>query len=162
MANVFEPEWDPAGDEQAPFTARCASIGEQAGTDRLGAAVYELAPGEATFPLHFHAGNEEMLVVLAGRPTLRTLEGERQLDPGELVAFRTGPEGAHRLDNRTDEPVRLLMVSTMRAPDVIRYPDSDKVNARTHAPGRPLPAGGFKLVFRAGDAVGYYDGELDG
>jgi uncharacterized cupin superfamily protein len=44
----------------------------------------------------------------------------RELAPGEVVAFPAGRAGAHRLDDRTTEPVRVLVVSTMRAPEIKR------------------------------------------
>lgn len=52
-----------------------------------------------------------------------------------VVAFPKGRGGAHRVDHGTDEPVRLLFVSTMLSPEVNEYPDSGKVWARTYAPG---------------------------
>jgi uncharacterized cupin superfamily protein len=63
-------------------------------------------------PSHFHHGAEEYLVVLRGRPTLRTGDGSRELAEGRGGALPPGPEGAHGLGNETDEPVRVLMAST--------------------------------------------------
>ena len=61
----------------------------------LGASVYELPPdGYAVY--HFHHGSEELLIVLRGRPTLRTPDGERQLDEGEAVYFPTRAGGRAR------------------------------------------------------------------
>ena len=37
-------------------------------------------------PYHAHFGNEELLVVLGGRPTLRTERGEQLLAPGDVAA----------------------------------------------------------------------------
>lgn len=55
------------------------------------------------------------------------------------------------------------MISTLRAPEVVVYPDSDKVGARSAvappAPGGPRP---LRLNFRARDAVSYWDGEVPG
>jgi uncharacterized cupin superfamily protein len=161
MPNIFRPDWerqDPS--RPKPFTARAAPVGHQAGGRRLGASVYELSPGEATFPFHYHFGNEELLIVLAGRPSLRSLDGMRQLEAGEVVAFPIGPAGAHRIDNRGNEPARLLMISTMRAPEVVVYPDSDKIGARSHVgAARPGEPERVRKNFRARDAVDYWDGE---
>jgi hypothetical protein len=33
------------------------------------------------------------MVVIAGRPTVRSAEGERELGEGELLAFPAGPDG---------------------------------------------------------------------
>jgi uncharacterized cupin superfamily protein len=162
MPNVFDPEFEPDRGEPAPFHARGAEIGLQAGSRDLGASLYELPPGQAIAPLHLHHNNEEMLIVLSGRPTLRTLEGERELATGEVVSFLAGPEGAHRVDNRGAEPARVLMISTMNEVDVVEYPDSGKVLARSkeRLPDGGLPPGAFRLMARTSDGVDYYDGEL--
>src|ERR1044072_9492674 len=120
MANFFEPNWD---EEQArpPFSWRRARLGRQTASDRLGASVFELPPGSSSFPLHIHHANEALLVVISGQPTLRTLNGERQLEEAELVAFLLGRCGAHRIDNRGEQPVRVVIGSTMIAPEVNEF-----------------------------------------
>ena len=132
--NLYEPEWDAERDEP-PFTWRRARLGRQAGAADLGASLFEVAPGAATFPLHAHFANEELLVVLAGRPTLTTRGDERELAPGEVVAFPAGRAGAHRLDNRSEEPVWLLIVSTMRAPEINEMFEDGHFWLRDYAPG---------------------------
>lgn len=158
MPNLFEPDWD-AHQDKPPYTWRRARLGRQAGSEQLGASLFELPPGAASFPLHVHHANEELLVVVAGHPTLRTLEGERQLSPGEVVAFPTGRRGAHRLENRGEEAARLLLVSTMLAPEVNEYPDSGKVWARTYAPGGPPGPEPVELIARPQDNLDYLEGE---
>jgi uncharacterized cupin superfamily protein len=54
--------------------------------------------------------------VLPGRPTVRTPEGERVLDEGDIVAFPAGRPGAQCAYNDSKEPVRYLTLSTMSAP----------------------------------------------
>jgi uncharacterized cupin superfamily protein len=148
-ANVFEPELD--GElERDGFRHRGAEIGKQAGTQRLGASLYELEPGQANCPYHWHAANEELLLVLSGTLAVRTPEGERQAVAGDVVAFGRGERGAHQLVAQGDEPARFLMLSERNSPDVTVYPDSDKVGVR-------VP--GLRLNFRAADAVDYWDGE---
>ena len=101
----------------------------------LAAAVWELAPGSDGVDYHFHHGTEELLIVLRGRPTLRTAEGERQLEEGEVVHFPPGPRGAHTVMNRTDADVRYLMVGAHASPDIIEYPDEGTfvAGAKTHS-----------------------------
>lgn len=156
MPNVFEPEFEPDAEQEAGFFLRRARVGREAGAERLGASLFELPPGTAPFPYHAHYGNEEMLIVLGGRPSLRTPEGWRELDEGEMVAFPRGERGAHQVANFSEAAARVLIVSEMNGPDVLRYPDSDKVAAREGAPGgKP----GFWRNFRSEDAVDYWEGE---
>jgi uncharacterized cupin superfamily protein len=135
MANLFHPDWDAERDEP-PFRWRRARLGRQAGAEDLGASLFELAPGDSTFPLHVHHANEELIIVLAGRPTLRTLTDERLLEEGEVVACPVGRRGAHRLDNRGDSPARVLIVSTMRAPEINEMVEEGELWVRSYAPGR--------------------------
>jgi uncharacterized cupin superfamily protein len=144
MANVFEPEWDAERDA-APFRWKRARLGRQSGARDLGASLFEVPPGAATFPLHAHFANEELLVVLSGRPTLRTRDSERELEPGEVVAFPAGLDGAHRLDNLSDEPVRLLIVSTMRAPEINAMLEDNKYWLRDYVPGTEPPPGALDV-----------------
>src|SRR5206468_1785109 len=84
-----------SGDESDPpgFRAQSARLGPMLGATRLGMTVYELPQGEAVCPYHFHWGDEEWLIVVAGTPTLRTPDGETSLDPGDVVCFPVGPDG---------------------------------------------------------------------
>jgi uncharacterized cupin superfamily protein len=62
---------------------------------------------------------------------------------------------AHQLANRTEEPVRFLALSTSGDPDIVIYPDSQKVGAFERRP----QGGGLFSMFRMSDAVDYHDGE---
>ena len=52
---------------------------------------------------------------------------ESELEPGDVVCFPVGPEGAHKLTNRTDAIARVLIFSTKVDPSMAVYPDSDKI-----------------------------------
>ncbi len=156
MPNLFEPDFD-AEQDRPGFRWRRARLSAQAGGERLGASLFQLDPGQASFPLHYHLANEELLFVLRGRPTLRTSAGERELEEGEVVAFPRGEGGAHQLINRRDEPVRFAIVSEMVGPDLVVYPDSGKVGARERPPGS-LDRG-LALSFFERDAVDYFECE---
>jgi uncharacterized cupin superfamily protein len=121
---------------------RAQRVGAAAGATRLGATVYEIDPGGAVSPYHVHHGNEEMLVVLAGTPSLRTPEGTRRLEAGALVAFRRGGDGAHQVFNASDAPARVLLISTMHFPDVAEHVDTGATLAITSpGAGKTFPAG---------------------
>jgi uncharacterized cupin superfamily protein len=135
MPNLFDPEWDAERDEP-PFRWRRARLGRQAGAQDLGASLFEIPPGAATFPLHAHFANEEMLLVLAGRPTLTSADGSsRDLAAGDVVACPAGRSGAHRIDNNRDEPARVLIVSTMKAPEINEMLEDGTYWVRDYAPG---------------------------
>jgi uncharacterized cupin superfamily protein len=137
QANIWSEEWEFESDEEwAAGRATRLPRGEQ-----LGATVYEIDPEQTSGYYHFHHGAEELLVVLRGRPTLRTPEGERELEEGDVVHFPVGPEGAHQLINRSAAPVRYLMFGTRPSPEAVEYPDSRQVSvmALTESQfGRPL------------------------
>jgi uncharacterized cupin superfamily protein len=151
--SIERPDFDEPR-EHPGFTCRRARLGRQAGTEKLGLSLWEVPPGEAAYPYHWHLAEEEVVVVLDGRPSLRTPGGWEELEPGDVVSFLVGEDGAHQVANRTDQNVRFLALSTQRA-EVVVYPDSDKVGAY----GREPQGGGLRLLFRRQDAVDYYDGE---
>jgi uncharacterized cupin superfamily protein len=156
VANLFEPEFDAESDRPG-FSVRRAQLGAQAGTERLGASLFELAPGSAAFPMHYHLGNEELLIVLSGAAMLRTPEGERELKPGDVVAFPVGEAGAHQVVNRGGEPARILIVSEMNSPDVVVRPESGKLSAFGRPPGSS--AEGIHDVYFRSDSVDFWEGE---
>jgi uncharacterized cupin superfamily protein len=113
--------------------------------------IYDLAPGQSSGPYHYEY-EEEWLFVVDGSPVLRTPEGERSLQRGDLVRFAPGPAGAHKITNRTESPSRTLMFSSSRVPSVSVYPDSNKIGVW---PGNELD----DLVFRRDMAVPWSDDE---
>ena len=142
----LERRWPP---ERAGFSWRRKRVAGE----HLGASLYELLPGESTFPYHYELGNDELLVVITGRPTLRSPEGESELQPGDCVLFPSGPEGAHQLTNSSDEPVRVLLVSNFALPRAAVQVDSDKLMVRWGS------GADERLWFRKADATDYWDGE---
>ena len=154
MVNIHRPEFDDIR-EQPGFNAKRARLGRQAGAQRLGLSFWEVEPGEAAYPYHVHLTEEEIVVVLEGRPSMRTADGWIELEEGDVLSFLAGEAGAHQLVNRSDAVVRFLAISTGGAPDIVIQPDSGKVGAFERRPD----GGGMRLWFREGDAVGYYEGE---
>jgi uncharacterized cupin superfamily protein len=126
-ANLFTAEAEFDADDPGGYEAGMARLGPMIGASKLGGTIYELPAGQSICPYHYEYGNEEWLIVLEGRPTLRHAEGEDELDRGDVVCFPIGVEGAHKVTNRTDSTVRVLMLSTKQLPAVVVYPDSDKI-----------------------------------
>jgi uncharacterized cupin superfamily protein len=129
--NLSRPSFtfDPADPEG--FRAGMDRFGPKLGAAKTGASLYELPPGQAVCPYHYELGEEEWLLVLEGRPSLRTPDGTEQLEPLELAFFPEGSAGAHQIRNDTDDAVRVLMWSTVNVPTASVYPDSDKIGIWT-------------------------------
>jgi uncharacterized cupin superfamily protein len=102
---------------------------QRAKETRLRAAVWELDPGAVSGPYHVHHGTEELLLVLRGRPTLRTPSGERELKEGVAVHFPAGPEGAHQLANNSDEVARFVIAASHVVPEIVEYVDQGEAIA---------------------------------
>ena len=168
--NVVAAAEAPGGelrDGEGQLRLRRRQLGRAAGGQQLGASLCTLLPGQASWPMHAHATNEEAIFVLSGRPTLRlaTVSSrevrEVELAPEDYAAFPAGPEHVRQLVNRTGEEVRYLVMSTMWPADVGFYPgedgSADKVGV--FAGGAPGGAGERWLTaFYAADAkVGYWE-----
>jgi uncharacterized cupin superfamily protein len=128
--NVWNDDWGDQQEDWSDGGALSKRLTSGSWKRRLGATLYELDPGDFAV-YHAHHGSEELLVVLRGRPTLRTPEGERKLDEGDAVHFTTGPDGAHGLRNDTEGPVRYLMAGVRVSPEIVEYPDLAKVTGQS-------------------------------
>jgi uncharacterized cupin superfamily protein len=153
VPNINDPDFDEPREHDG-YRAQRARLSRQAGSERLGMSLWEVPAGEAAYPYHFHYTEEEMLLVLQGRPSLRTPEGWRELAEGEVVSCLRGEGGGHQIVNRTDETVRFLSISTSGEPDIVNYPDSGKLGAFERQPD----GSGLWKLFRLAEAVDYYDG----
>jgi uncharacterized cupin superfamily protein len=149
--NLNGDQWDRQEDREC-WRSKDAWVGYHIGAELLGGSMYELEAGDKLWPYHTHHANEEWVVVLRGTPTLRTPEGEQALSEGDVVCFPRGKEGAHQLINGTDEPIRVLMLSTLVAPDIVEYIDTGKVGARS-------VAGERIMLSKPGPELDYWEGE---
>jgi uncharacterized cupin superfamily protein len=149
--NLHGDEWD-RNEEREGWRSKDAWVGERLGAELIGGSLYELEPGDRLWPYHTHHANEEWLIVVRGTPTLRTPNGEQEVREGDVACFRRGPEGADQVSNPTDRPVRVLMLSTLLAPEIVEYLDTGKVGTRD-ARGKRL------FLARPGPAADYSEGE---
>ena len=126
-------------------------VGRAVGSTETLMFVYDLAPGQSSSPYHYEY-DEEWLLVVEGTVVLRAPDGEPMLERGDLVRFPRGPDGAHKVMNRSDAPARTLLFSSARGPAVSVYPDSDTIGV--------FPGDGTNdLVFERGTAVPWAHGE---
>ena len=125
-------------------------VGQALGSNEMLMFVYDLAPGQASSPYHYEY-DEEYLLVVEGTVVVRAPDGEHTLERGDFVRFPAGPEGAHKVMNRSDATARTLLFSHMRGLAVSVYPDSDTIGVW---PGEPND-----LVFERKTAVPWSHGE---
>jgi uncharacterized cupin superfamily protein len=128
-----------------------ASLTRRFGAAATGMSIYELPPGNASWPYHFETTEEEWLIVIEGELTLRTPDGEAVLRAGDVACFPAGAAGAHAVRNHSDAPVRYAMPSSHAIyGDGCVYPDSGKFHIVTR---------GFDHRGRLGEPVDYWEGE---
>ena len=150
--NLFSDDaWDRENDREG-YRHSATAIGKRLGASLLGGSLYELEPGEASWPYHYELGCEEWLIVVSGRPTLRAPAGERELEPGDVVVFPEGPDGAHKVTNASAEAVRILILSSKAPIAVVHYPDSKKVGIWSRE-------GGYQAMLPVEPTLDYWAGE---
>ena len=134
--NLFSDPWDGENEE---FGTRHRLFWRP--TDaRMGATLYEFAPGARGGHLHMHFGAEEMFFVLSGRPTFRNQHGKEELAPGDFVFCEEGRPGLHNFSNESEEPARVLAMSAGGFPDVVAYPEDGYAWVATRDPDPELLA----------------------
>jgi uncharacterized cupin superfamily protein len=151
-ADLSDPSLTWSEDDPDGFRSGGLRIGPCLGATRTGASLYELPPGQSVCPYHYEYGEEEWLLVLEGRATVRTPDETAEVGPLEIVFFPTGPEGAHEIRNDGDSRVRVLMWSNVVLPTATAYPDSGKVGVYT---GDEAEDG----MFLRSSGVEYFEGE---
>ena len=113
--------------------------------------IYEIPPGKAAYPYHFHHKNEETFYILSGEGILKTPAGERKVKTGEMLFFPTGPEGAHKLTNSSEtEMLTYIDFDVVHDIDIAVYPDSDKIG---------IWGKGINKIYPQDGNADYYDGE---
>jgi uncharacterized cupin superfamily protein len=126
-------------------------VAQQLGSSVLSMFVYDVEPGASSSPYHYEYEEEWMLVV-EGTVVVRSADGEHTLRAGDTVCFPAGPDGAHKVMNRTDTPARTLMFSPARVPAVSVYPDSNKIAIWSGMEPD-------ELIFKRETAVAWAEGE---
>lgn len=150
--NIGAPEFKHFPHFPEGFRPGILGLGKLVGATATGATVYELPPGEAIGPYHYENPEEEWLLVLEGRPTLRHPEGEEELERWDVVFFPPGPDGAHAVHNGSDSTARVLMFSNTSKVAATVYPDSDEIAIWTGNDDDDL-------IVKRTSGVGYWEGE---
>jgi uncharacterized cupin superfamily protein len=82
-----------------------------AGLTEMGASHVTLEPGGWSSQRHWHATEDEMVIMLSGRAVLVEDEGEQEVGPGDVLAWAKGATNGHHLINRSNEPCTFIAIS---------------------------------------------------
>jgi len=120
-------------------------------SDQCIVSVYEIPPGKAAYPFHYHTKNEEVFFIIKGCGKLRTPEGEQLVGEGDFMFFSANGDGAHKLINISEtEPLVYIDFDTKNDIDVAIYPDSNKIGIW----GKDI-----NRLYNMSSAVDYYENE---
>ena len=112
---------------------------------------YEIPPGKAAYPYHYHAKNEECFYIISGKGRLKTPKGEREVLAGEFLYFPANEAGAHKLTNASEtEMLVYIDFDTFHDLEASFYPDSGKIG---------VWGKGIDQLYETKDQVEYYRGE---
>lgn len=95
-----------------------------AGIEDFGVSHVLLEPGGISSQRHWHEGEDEFVVMLAGEAVLIEEECETMLRAGDCAAFAKGVANGHHLVNRSDAPCTFIAVGKPARTDC-HYPDVD-------------------------------------
>jgi uncharacterized cupin superfamily protein len=94
------------------------------GLEDFGISHVVLEPGGISSQRHWHEGEDEFVVMLAGEAVLIENQGETEMRPGDCAAFPKGVANGHHLVNRSDAPCIFIAVGKPSVSDC-HYPDVD-------------------------------------
>jgi uncharacterized cupin superfamily protein len=114
-----------------------------AGLTELGAAHVVLRPGAWSSQRHWHALEDELVVILSGEEVLVEEDGETVLRAGDVAVWPKGVKDGHCLQNRGQADCVMIAVSAGDSVnDSGEYPDIDLKFAGDgyfHKDGTPYP-----------------------
>ena len=120
-ATGYPPPYD--ADVAGRWYKRLAPV---TGLEKLGASHVRLDPGAYSSQRHWHAVQDELVVMIEGEAMLLDDDGETPVGPGDVLAFRAGERNGHRLHNRSNRPCIFIAISAgSREEDHGDYPDID-------------------------------------
>lgn len=102
-------------------------LGDAGGLTQFGANLVILQPGARSSLRHWHANEDEFVMVTQGELVLVQDEGEYLMHPGDCAAFPAGDRNGHHFLNRTDAEARFLVVGTRAPSEIATYSDVDLV-----------------------------------
>ena len=94
------------------------------GLTDFGASHVVLKPGAWSSQRHWHAGEDELVVVLDGEATLVDDAGDTPMTAGDIAVFRKNDGNGHVIKNMSGADCTLLAIGKLALSDC-HYPDID-------------------------------------
>jgi uncharacterized cupin superfamily protein len=158
--NLEETEWvDMSHGERFFHRRKTLTPMDQSQMPKFGLSLYRLEPGKRAFPFHEHTANDEGLLITRGSGTLRYGDEEISLIEGDYVHLPAASGKAHQVVNNSDASLEYFCFSSMQLPEVVHYPDSNKLGAITPGDAVAGKASLRKAAFLIREPVGYWEGE---
>lgn len=145
-------EWEKIDRGEKSF--RYKRLAKPTNSEDIATSIVEIFPNSKSWPYHYHLGNEESAYIVEGKGEVRGKDETKRIKEGDYLSFKKGRKGVHQFQNPFDKKLRLLINSTMKAPDVIVYPDSEKIGIMDSAPGSKKY--GLRKFFKKNDEVDYW------
>jgi uncharacterized cupin superfamily protein len=131
-----------------PYDGPCKArvrqrLGDAAGLTQFGVNLLRLPPGAWSSQRHWHAAEDEFVLVVEGEVVLVTDAGEETLQAGDCAGFKAGVPVGHQLQNRSQRDALVLEIGSRRPEEEeVIYPGIDLklprgVRAFTHSDGTP-------------------------
>jgi uncharacterized cupin superfamily protein len=138
---IYPPPFDNGFEKRAK-----RALTDLLGLTQFGMNLTTLEPGAQSSHRHWHATEDEAIVVLDGVLTLITDEGEQELTAGMIAGLPAGVPNGHHLVNRSRQAATYVEVGTRASEDDVVYSDLD-MRAKKRAgkfsfarkTGEPLP-----------------------
>ncbi len=137
-----------------PYDAEMAGrwsirLGQAGGLTQFGVNIVVLEPGAKSSLRHWHAKEDEFVIVTEGTCTLVDDHGRHEMSVGDCAAFPAGDANGHHFINQTGEEARFLVVGTKTPDEAVTYSDvdmkgeaQDGVFTFTRRDGSPMPGAG--------------------
>lgn len=137
------------------YASADASFGRLLGLTNLGISYTEVQPGKSSCPFHNHHVEDELFYIIEGSGEYRFGSNRYPIRKGDVLgAPAGGPETAHQIINTGSSTLIYFAISTMAKTEIVEYPDSGKLLAKTNREGSR-----FRFITRPGENLDYWDGE---
>lgn len=147
--NLIEPQHKC---EHGPYEYNKYEIIKRSKENQCNVAIYEIPPQKSSYPYHYHLKNEEVFYIISGNGIFETPNGNKTISAGDIIVCPPSEKGAHKINNISQmENLVYLDFHTVNSPEVVFYPNSDKVGI--------IINGESSTFYKKQTNVDYYEGE---